>query len=206
MNNENDNEVFEEKNTNKEMTETEFEHELLEQEKLEKQARKQKIMKEVKEWTYSLLLVILIVALFNFFFIRAQVSGDSMDTTYSDGENVLGFKRFKTLKQNDVIAFLADDQKGGLEYHIKRIIGTPGDVVKIDGSNVYVNDKLVIDKLEGEVQYRTYELSSTQYFVIGDNYRISLDSRTTGPVESDAIKSKIIFSNKDNPNDLIEPN
>ena len=86
------------------------------------------------------------------------------------------YKNFLTLNRYDVIAFYINDKES-----IKRIIGLPGDKIKISSSNIYINDEKIDEK------YMTSSLSSyidintivgeDEYYVLGDNLDSSRDSR-----------------------------
>ncbi|MFV0288617.1 MAG: signal peptidase I, partial [Mycoplasmatales bacterium] len=149
------------------------------------------------------------------------VSGESMTPTYQDRERVFVLKKGYELNKGDVISFWADrseptDDAGLIarlylhqpdlenkELHIKRIVGVPGDKIEIKKepdydenvvvTNVYVNgEKEVSSTMIPQIQAASYTLAENEYFVIGDNYNNSLDSRIHGPVKKEDIFGKII--------------
>lgn len=116
---------------------------------------------------------------------RTQVSGSSMETTLSDGDNLLVDKisyRFNEPKRYDIIVFPFQYETD--TYYIKRIIGMPGETIQIDyDGNIYINGEL-IDESYGKEQIQnpgraieTVQLAEDEYFVMGDNRNNSLDSR-----------------------------
>lgn len=130
-----------------------------------------------------------------------KIKGHSMDPNFHEGEFLLTDKlsyRFGEPKRGDVVVFKAppDDQ----DEYIKRIIGVPGDTVKVEQGKVYVNDKLLDEKyLDSSVLTRPGPYSSEsketvvpqgQYFVMGDNRDHSYDSRNFGPVGMSKITGK----------------
>lgn len=113
------------------------------------------------------------------FFTRLLVQGFSMSPSIANRDIVLVnrlYKNFLTLNRYDVIAFYINDKES-----IKRIIGLPGDKIKISSSNIYINDEKIDEK------YMTSSLSSyidintivgeDEYYVLGDNLDSSRDSR-----------------------------
>jgi len=81
---------------------------------------------------------------------------------------------------------------------IKRVIGLPGDRVRIDRGQVYVNDRpLVEDYVEPEfrddssMQQRV--VGTNEYFVLGDRRNSSSDSRIWKNVPRGNIYGKAVF-------------
>ena len=83
---------------------------------------------------------------------------------------------------------------------IKRVIALPGETVLIEHGVVYVDGAVLCESylrpgVDGNwavnadwpADAKPYRLSSTQYFVMGDNRNISEDSRTFGPVQRSSI-------------------
>lgn len=135
-----------------------------------------------------------------------QIRGVSMVPTFQDREYILTDKisyRFSSPERGDVIVFQAPKDHE-LDF-IKRIIGLPGEKIKIQNGNVFVyNDKfsngLQVSEpytsdpytspgdyaKEGEVII----IGSDQYFVMGDNRPRSSDSRFWGLVSRKEIIGK----------------
>lgn len=144
------------------------------------------IMKEILS-TSIYLLVVLCAAYLIITYVgqRTQVSGSSMETTLSDGDNLLVDKityRFSEPKRFDIIVF--PFQYDTDTYYIKRIIGMPGETVQIDyDGNIYINGSLLEESYGREViqnPERAAEpitLGEDEYFVMGDNRNNSSDSR-----------------------------
>lgn len=144
------------------------------------------IMKEILS-TSIYLLVVLCAAYLIITYVgqRTQVSGSSMETTLSDGDNLLVDKityRFSEPKRFDIIVF--PFQYDTDTYYIKRIIGMPGETVQIDyDGNIYINGSLLEESYGREViqnpgrAAEPITLGKDEYFVMGDNQNNSSDSR-----------------------------
>ena len=143
-------------------------------------------MKEILN-TSIYLLVVLCAAYLIITYVgqRTQVSGSSMETTLSDGDNLLVDKityRFSDPKRFDIIVF--PFQYDTDTYYIKRIIGMPGETVQIDyDGNIYINGSLMEESYGREViqnpgrAAEPITLGEDEYFVMGDNRNNSSDSR-----------------------------
>ncbi len=158
---------------------------------------KKKIVDELIDWLKAFLVALIAVLVIMQFVLIAQIDGRSMDPTLTDGQHVITARHFTKYEKGDIIAFnftmnagQADEYQ---EFHVKRIIGMPGDKVTVDGRQVYVNDELVIPDGEADYGKASYRLTDTQYFVMGDNYDISLDSRVHGPIEEDDILGEVVL-------------
>ena len=144
------------------------------------------------------------VLVYLFLFQPHQVKGNSMHPSFEDGQYILTDKisyRFSEPQRGDVVVFKAPKNEK-LEY-IKRIIGLPGEKVKISNGNVMINDELLNEDylqsslttsagaylMEGETGY----LADGEYFVMGDNRNHSSDSRDWGFVPVENIMGKTFF-------------
>ena len=147
------------------------------------------------------------LALFIRFFVAAPyvVSGASMDPNFEDW-NYLIIDRISydigDPKRGDVIVFDLP-QEGGRSL-IKRVIGLPGETVVLKGQSVtIVNEKypegLTLEEpyldpknLEGINDMRV-TLGADEYFVLGDNRRVSADSRLWGTLEREHIVGRALI-------------
>lgn len=146
--------------------------------------------------------IVLALAIFMLVYLFAaqphQVQGSSMYPNFEDKEYFLTDKisyRLHLPQRGDVIVFEAPaDRK---KDYIKRIVGLPGETVKVQGGKVYVNDELLNEKyLDNSVMTSgkiflsegvAYTTASDEYFVMGDNRDHSSDSREWGPVKRDEL-------------------
>ena len=138
----------------------------------------------------QLILYISLLVLISFFIVkfvgqRTVVSGESMEATLNDGDNLIIDKicyRISDQKRFEVVVFPNPMDKS--VYFIKRIIGLPGETVKIDGDGkIYINGSVLHENYGREVinnpgrAAETITLGKDEYFVMGDNRNNSLDSR-----------------------------
>lgn len=144
------------------------------------------ILKEILSTSLYLLVVLLITYLIvNYVGQRTEVVGSSMESTLSDGDNLIVDKityRFKEPERYDIIVFPFQYEKN--TYYIKRIIGMPGEKVRIDSDGViYINGKEVMEFYGKEIiadpgiARDEITLGHDEYFVMGDNRNNSTDSR-----------------------------
>ena len=144
------------------------------------------ILKEILSTSVYLLVVLLITYLIvNFVGQRTEVVGSSMESTLSDGDNLIVDKisyRFQDPERYDIIVFPFQYAKN--TYYIKRIIGMPGETVRIDSDGViYINDEELTEFHGKEiiadpgVARKEITLGNDEYFVLGDNRNNSTDSR-----------------------------
>lgn len=145
------------------------------------------------------LLVVLVLTLLIVKYVgqRTVVVGDSMETTLQNGDNLIVDKigyRFHDPERFDVIVFPFEYKDE--TYYIKRIIGLPGETVRIDDDgNIYINGEILEENFGAETMidpglaYGGITLGENQYFVLGDNRNHSSDSRvpSVGLIEKDDI-------------------
>ena len=147
-----------------------------------------KILKEVLNTSvYLLVVLVLTLLVITFLGQRTHVNGSSMEPTLSNNDNLIVDKisyRFSEPKRFDIIVF--PYQYAEKTYYIKRIIGLPGETVRIDeAGNIYINDKILSESYGREViknpglAGEAIVLKQDEYFVLGDNRNDSSDSRVS---------------------------
>ena len=136
-------------------------------------------------------------ALIAAFFVRTpQVFGPSMEPHISPGEyvliNTLAY-RFASPARGDIVAFKHDSDPP--ELYIKRIIGLPGDRVRIDRGVVSVNGQPLAEPYLHFRDTRSFPetfVSDHSVYVLGDNRANSEDSRFFGTVDDNDITGKAV--------------
>ncbi len=144
------------------------------------------IIRELLGWiVYILIIIGLTYLIITYVGQRTRVSGSSMETTLSDGDNLIVDKisyRFRDPKRYDIIVFPYKYEEN--TYYIKRIIGMPGETVQVSGGYVYINGELLESDIygaepmaDGGIASEPITLGDDEYFVLGDNRNHSSDSR-----------------------------
>lgn len=162
----------------------------------EKYSRKYK--QAMKSTVYALIVVAAIAVLIATLALPVlQISGSSMEPTLNDDEIVVLLKT-TNLQRGDLCCFYYQNK-----LLIKRVIGLPGDRIRIDeGGNVYVNNELldesdyVTELSRGECDITfPCQVTENHYFVLGDHRSSSIDSRSSviGLVSEEHIIGKLFF-------------
>jgi signal peptidase I len=126
---------------------------------------------------------------------RVRVENISMQPTLYAGEFVLVNKlayKFGPPHYGDVIIF--PYPRDPQEKYIKRVIGLPGDEVRIGGGKVYVNNQPLNESyLAAPPAYTgTWNVPKDNIFVLGDNRNQSSDSHVWGFVAVDQVVGKAL--------------
>ena len=144
----------------------------------------------------TLLLAVVLFIGINAVSARVRVDGFSMRPTLDDGEFVLVSKlsyRFGEFKRGDIVVFhfpLNPD-----EELIKRVIGLPGDHVRVDGSQLYLNGELMSEGYIAEAPLYSGEWTVAEgyLFVLGDNRNNSNDSKDWGMLPQENVVGKAVL-------------
>ncbi|BAD64821.1 signal peptidase I [Shouchella clausii] len=165
------------------------------------------------EWAKAICIALCATLLVRLFlYAPIVVDGHSMQPTLDSGDkmivNQIGYV-FIEPKRFDIVVFHAP---GGKDY-IKRIIGLPGDHLKYENDTLYINGKETAEPYLNSLKQTLYgdqlltgdftleELIGEEvipddyYFMMGDNRRLSKDSRDIGLIPKSEIigKANVIF-------------
>ena len=151
----------------------------------EETEKKTDIKREVISWViYLAVIVALTFFIVTYVGQRTRVSGQSMENTLHDGDNLIVDKisyRFRDPKRYEIIVFPYQYEKN--TYYIKRIIGLPGETVQVKDGYVYIDGEKLDEHYGKEVMNSAgiaenpIKLGEDEYFVLGDNRNHSSDSR-----------------------------
>jgi signal peptidase I len=155
---------------------------------------------KLRTWLRDMLIsVVVSFFIITFLYQPVKVEGTSMAPRLHDQDRLFINKfayNFEKIERDDVVVFYypRDTQKS----YIKRVIGLPGDSVRIVDGQVFVNGKAIAEPYVPE-RFRDvrsmdpFRVPDGQYFVMGDHRSISSDSRDFGPVARHLIYGKAAF-------------
>lgn len=153
------------------------------------------------EVVVCIILAFLISAGFNKFVgTHTMVEGSSMEGALHNGDYLLVDKLSYYLgkpKRFDIIIFPYSENV----YYIKRIIGMPGESIRIADGKIYINGEELVESygaepmLDGGMATEEFSLGEKEYFVLGDNRNHSTDSRSesVGTIKEEKIIGKAFF-------------
>jgi len=139
------------------------------------------------------------VLIITFLYQPVRVEGTSMLPRLEDQDRLFINKfayHFGAIERGDVVVFHYP-LNPQLSY-IKRIVAIPGDRLRIDRGQVYVNgaplaEPYVPEEFRDERSFDPIVIPKDQYFVLGDHRSIASDSREFGTVKRDLIYGKATF-------------
>lgn len=101
--------------------------------------------------------------------------------------------RIAVPRRQDIVAFRRDGDARGL--FIKRVIGLPGDRVRIDRGTVFLNGSALVEPYVRYADARSFAevtVPPGSVYVLGDNRAVSEDSRVFGPIAGDHLMGRAI--------------
>jgi signal peptidase I len=154
----------------------------------------------LRAWGRDLVVSLLVSGfIIMFLYQPVKVEGTSMQPELVDQERIFINKfvyRYEAIERGDIVVFHYPLDPG--KSYIKRVIGLPGDRVRIDYGIVYVNGKRISEDYvppayEDARSYPESIVPAGSYFVLGDHRNMSNDSRTFGVVDQQFIYGKAVF-------------
>lgn len=155
----------------------------------------------MKELIRDIVIALVIVIAITLVIKPTIVKENSMQPTLYANNYLLVNKqayRFGEEKRGDIIVFQSEleDEDGNQKLLIKRIIGLAGDIISIKDGKVFLNgeelkeDYIKEEETPGDI--KDYKVPEGQLFVMGDNRRVSIDSRdpAVGCVKEDTVMGK----------------
>lgn len=148
--------------------------------------KKSEALTEVISWVVTVGAAVLLALLIkNFLIINADVPTGSMENTIMPGDRFIGSRITYHIvypQRGDIVVFKYPDDES--QVFVKRIIGLPGETVKIEDGKIYINgseEPLQEDYLKEEWTVATgpytFEVPEDSYLVMGDNRNDSWDAR-----------------------------
>lgn len=160
---------------------------------------------------YAIIIVLCITVVPKYVMQRSVVKGDSMETTLQENDSLFVQKvtrYFTNPDRYDIIVLHPDDTQIDSPdedpkevFYVKRIYGLPGETIQIVGNDILINGEKIDDPYESNVMVKGDEgtakepitLKDNEFFVLGDNRAVSLDSREMGPIRKDQIQGTVLF-------------
>lgn len=158
---------------------------------------------------FGSIIIAVVLAIGIRYFVAAPyiVSGSSMEPNFQDYNYLLVDRlsyRFSEPQRGDVIVLdLPEDTSRAL---IKRVIGVPGDTVILSGDaptvtiinaehpkGLTLEEPYVAPEDDGGTTNTSYTLGENQYFVLGDNRKVSADSRYWGLLDKKYIVGRVLI-------------
>ena len=139
------------------------------------------------------------VLMITFLYQPVRVEGTSMLPRLENSDRLFINKfvyHIEAIERGDIVVFRypRDPEKS----YIKRVIGLPGDRIRIVRGQVWLNDNPLREPYVPEMYRDTRSMPETvipegTYFMMGDHRSISSDSREFWPVARDLIYGKAVF-------------
>ncbi len=148
-------------------------------------------MKILKSLVPYIIIIVVVVFVRTFIITPVKVNGNSMYPTL-EGNEIMLLNKLSDIDRFDIIVVKLEEEDSEL---IKRVIGLPGETIEIKNNEIYINDELLDDPYGYGITYNIdpITLGEDEYFVLGDNRIISLDSRAFGTVHRSEIKGATNF-------------
>ena len=151
------------------------------------------ILKLLKEAIPYIIIIVVVLLLRAYVVTPIRVNGLSMYDTLEGDEIMILWKLGEIERYDIVVADVKVSESD--DVVIKRVYGLPGETISCEDGKIYINGSLI----EDEYGYRETSdfgpvtLGENEYFLLGDNREISLDSRVFGKVTRDEIEGTTNF-------------
>ena len=151
-----------------------------------------KIIKEVLSYVVILLIVVFIKM---YIFSPIRVNGSSMFNTLHDKDIMILNEFIYRLSEIERFDIVVVEEDG--ELLIKRVIGLPGEKIACEDGTIYINGEILDDYKYAYSKTNDFvevKIGEDEYFVMGDNRKVSLDSRVYGAYNKKSIKGRATFT------------
>jgi len=144
----------------------------------------------------TLILSVLLFVGINAISARIRVDGSSMEPTLHNNQFVIVSRlayKLGTPEHGDVVVF--HFPRDPQQEYIKRVIGLPGDSIRVSNGDVYVNDAIIDEPyIAAQPRYNgNWNVGENELFVLGDNRNNSSDSHSWGSVPLENVIGEAVF-------------
>lgn len=167
------------------------------------QPLKGKKVKKIFKECFDMIVIPVLLALFcsKVLIVNATIPSGSMENTIHPGDRIIGLRLAylcQEPKREDIVIFRFPDDES--QVFIKRVIGLPGETVRIVDGQVYIDgsetplEEMYLKEVP-QGSFGPFEVPEDCYFVMGDNRNHSHDSRywENHFVKKDEILAKAVF-------------
>ncbi len=150
---------------------------------------KDKIIKNFKELLPYIIILIVVLLFRTFIATPIKVNGTSMYPNLN-GDEFMILNKLGKIDRYDIVVVNTEE-----EELIKRVYGLPGEKISIENNAIFINDKKIADDFAygKSGDFDSITLQEDEYFVLGDNRSVSLDSRIIGPIKKKDIAGTTNF-------------
>lgn len=172
---------------------------------------RKRIGRVVLEWGAVIVGALVMALLVKAFLFQAYyIPSPSMEPTLGEGDRIIVNKlsyRLHDVNRGDMVVFAAPEGTGGVDDLIKRVIGLPGELVRVELGRVLIGEGMLLEPYlpiqDGTVEFGTppncanlpedrdgCRVPPGHVFVLGDYRNNSRDSRFFGPISEDSIRGR----------------
>lgn len=146
-------------------------------------------MKIIRDITPYVIILFVVILIRTFIVTPIKVNGSSMYNTL-DGKEIMLLWKLGNLERYDIVVAKTTD-----DTLIKRLYAFPGETIECKNGKIFINDQEIIDSYAfGETaDFPKITLKENEYFLMGDNRLVSLDSRRIGPIKKEQIEGTTNF-------------
>lgn len=165
----------------------------------------------VLEWGAVIVGALVMAVLVKAFLFQAYyIPSPSMEPTLGRGDRIIVNKlsyRLHDVNRGDMVVFAAPEGTGGVDDLIKRVIGLPGELVRVEHGRVLIGEGMLLEPYlpiqDGTDDFRAHpncanlpedlegcRIPPSHVFVLGDYRDNSRDSRFFGPIPEDSIRGR----------------
>jgi signal peptidase I len=123
-----------------------------------------------------------------------RVTGTSMEPTLHSGQRLVTLRRHRA-RRGTIVVLQDPPSRRGLG--VKRIVGLPGETVAVRGGQVWIGDDRLNERYGDGYdsgRWGPATVPAGHYFVLGDNRRTSIDSRTWGWIPEERVAGTVWLS------------